>query len=205
MSEVSCLQKISNLTEECAYAYFNRKANLEDELAISNERKSFILGGTVLIAFFGLLISSLLYQNHFYISLTVTICSIITGSYCVFKFLKYYNNSKIINNKLFISDLKSNIVLNDSGIDSLLEQKDWNEKELYIIGRCLKSGSFTYSDIIEIKDSVTLRYYHEEKLNEWTINKNKEGNITDISQMTKIKQIRKFEKLLKIKGHRIAV
>lgn len=205
MSEVSCLQKISNLTEECAYAYFNRKANLEDELANSNEKKSFILGGTVLIGFFGLLISSILYQNYFYISLTVTIISIMASSYCLFKFFKYYSKSKIINNKLFISDLKSSVLLNDLGIDNLLEQKDWNEKELYIIGRCLKAGAFTYLDIIEIKESVTLRYYYEEKLNEWSVAKNKEGNITDISQMTKIKQMRKFEKLLKIKGHRIAV
>jgi hypothetical protein len=59
MSDINCLQKISNISEECAYAYFNKKAILEEELALINEKKSVTLGIAGILAFFGLLITNI--------------------------------------------------------------------------------------------------------------------------------------------------
>jgi hypothetical protein len=129
----------------------------------------------------------------------------LTVSYLSYRYLKYYSKSKALKDKLIMKNLKASIELTDSGINSILEQNDWNENELYIIARCLNSESFTYLDVIDIKDSVAVRYYHEEKLSEWSNGNKKTTNVTDISQIAKSRQIKAFERILRMKGYRIAV
>jgi hypothetical protein len=49
MSDSTCLEIISNLTQECSYAFFDRKEKLERELAYINEKKSFLVMLSILL------------------------------------------------------------------------------------------------------------------------------------------------------------
>jgi hypothetical protein len=114
---------------------------------------------------------------------------------------KYYSISSGIKKSLSIHSLKNSIKLTSEGIHEILSECDWSDKELFIIAKCIKEDDFTYANVIEIKDSLSIRLHHKEKLKEFKFNKHKEGNIYNITQIDKLKQIRKFEYILKMRGY----
>lgn len=199
MSESTCLEIISNLTQECSYAFFDKKAKLERELAYVNEKKSFlVMLSMLLVVITVFLFSAIKNQSAIYISYCFEL--LLISTLCFFMF-KYYSISSSIKKSLSINSLKNSIKLTSEGIHELLSECDWSDKELCIIAKCIKEDDFTYANVIEIKDSLSIRLHHKEKLKEFKFNKHKDSNIYNITQIDKLKQIRKFEYILKMRGY----
>jgi len=199
MSDSTCLEIISNLTQECSYAFFDRKAKLERELAYVNEKKSFLVMLSILLIVITVFLFSTM-KNQYIIYASCFFELLLISTLCFFMF-KYYSISSGINKSLSINSLKNSIKLTSEGIHEILSECDWSDKELCIIAKCIKENDFTYANVIEIKDSLSIRLHHKEKLKEFKFNKHKDGNIYNITQMDKLKQIRKFEYILKMRGY----